>query len=123
MKTLSGMLLAVGLLTPAPANADRALSALYLMERCNAAASDQSAFDPLSAGFCFGSISGFVQAHRSILVHLGMEIFCLPPDVTPEQIRLVWMNYAKQNPAELHLDAIDPFISSMKDAFPCPDQQ
>lgn len=123
MKTLSAMLLAVGLLAPASAKADRALSALYLMERCKAAVSDQSAFDPLSAGFCFGSISGFVQAHRNVLVHLGMETFCLPPDVTPEQIRLVWMNYARQNPAELHLDAIDPFISSMEEAFPCSDRQ
>ena len=123
MKTLSAILLAGGLLMPAPAKADRTMSGLHLTERCKAAVSDLSAFEPFSAGFCFGSISGFVQAHRNILVHLGMEIFCLPPGVTYEQIRLVWMNYAKQNPAELHLDAIDPFVSSMKEAFPCSDQQ
>lgn len=122
MKALSAMLLAVGLLMPAQANADEMRTSLYMSNACRAMDSAGAEFNAYDAGVCLGGISGFVQAQRTFQL-LGLDTYCAPQSSTYEQARRVWLNYLERHPEKLHLDGIATFFASMREAFPCTDGQ
>ena len=45
--------------------------------------------------------------------------FCLPKEVTPNQLRKVVINWLEKNPGKLHDPLIWSFFASMQENFPC----
>lgn len=78
-------------------------------------------------GYCLGFIAGWRGAETLLARHPDLEgtgiqlvPYCVPDAATTDQLRLVWLRYLEMHPEELHETPIFTFISSLRDAFPCP---
>jgi len=45
--------------------------------------------------------------------------FCMPDNVTVTQLKLIYIEWAKRNPAKLHYTASYLVLEALQEAFPC----
>ena len=73
-------------------------------------------------GSCVSYLSGLVDAAEAEAVYLNTTASprsCFPKGVAPEQLRQVWLNYARQRPEDLHLPAAYLAFKAFEAAWPC----
>jgi hypothetical protein len=85
--------------------------------------------------YCYGYLDGALDAARrafldnltspETLASLSVgkpeptPSYCIPPKVTLAQLRLIFLNYARDNPKNLHVSALMTFFPAVAQAFPC----
>lgn len=76
---------------------------------------------------CIMYLAGFHDATRR---HAGwgaanhkddapLIAMCIPTNAGPEQLRLVWLIYARGNPEKLHKAAVDIALKAFEETWPC----
>jgi hypothetical protein len=74
----------------------------------------------LQAGLCSGYIAGFVDGTYIGKVHGHLPIpYCLPPNVTNDELAKVVIKYADQHPEQLHETAPYFIAKALSVTFPC----
>jgi hypothetical protein len=89
-----------------------------LMWQCDA--DEKSSTGQLEMIFCIGILAGFNDLN-AILPALGHRpIFCVPPrGVSNDQLRLIFLKWARDNPSQLHESARMSVVVALAHAFPC----
>ena len=59
------------------------------------------------------------KEHKAMLDTMISGSFCIPGGVTPKQLRLVFLNWAREHPAELHSNASKLVRKAFTEAWPC----
>ena len=91
----------------------QAMTGVFMLQKCEAT-------DGTSGRLaCAAYMSGTVDALGSITERGWASGICAPKEVTVEQVVLVYVEWAKRNPAKLHRTASDLVIEALQEAFPC----
>lgn len=106
IKKLVVMAVLLPLIWPSTGAADL-LTALKLLESC----------EHDSANFCLGYVLGVAD---SVTFYADPDV-CFPEDaaLSAAQLRLVYIDWAKRNPAKLHYDAFDAVKAAFMEGFLC----
>jgi Rap1a immunity proteins len=69
---------------------------------------------------CTAYFNGFSEAYFALArVVAATTGICLPPEVTPNQIRLITQRYMYEHPERLHMLASRVILDALRGAFPC----
>ncbi len=90
------------------------LSGLELLERCESDPGERR-------GSCVGYLLGVAQVMTISEKSGGHQQACIPQGtgITWNQLRLIYIDWAKRNPAELHYGAVFIAKAAIQEAFPC----
>ena len=72
--------------------------------------------------YCVGYLAGFNDLNALVpaLTRDRRRAFCPPTSgVSGDQLRLVFIDWAKRHPKELHTSARSSVVLALQDAFPC----
>ncbi|MBI2801122.1 MAG: hypothetical protein HYX63_12735 [Gammaproteobacteria bacterium] len=70
---------------------------------------------------CLGYLESAVDTHETLVDWKGIPPkFCMPSNVTLDQIRLVVVKGMNEHPEELHSSASSLALRALNKAFPCP---
>ena len=112
------LILTLLLITAAPAAAQpqAQMRTDELMWQCEGVAAA-----PVEAiAFCVGYLSGFTDLNSVIKQMTKWSPFCLPAQgVSRDQVRLVFVKWAKDHPSALHESARVSVMLALDEAFPC----
>jgi len=71
-------------------------------------------------GICLGFVIGVAEAANNIVgLYQITPTYCISTEVTQGQLRKVFINYANDNPQDLHYGASDLILNAFAKAFPC----
>jgi len=87
--------------------------------------SDCSRGDAFSKGYCEGYIIGVLSAHMSpwvINLQKGRTYFCIPGNLTYEDITKAVKKYIADNPKRRRYRADINIWTAATEAYPCPDR-
>ena len=69
---------------------------------------------------CMGYLAGLVDMGEMMVITADLpEIMCKPKEVPIQQLKAVFIAYARDNPESLHLSAVSIANAAFADAFPC----
>ena len=69
-------------------------------------------------GICIGFIDGVIYTHS--VTRTGSPIWCLPNNVTSDQVIRVLVNHLRENPDDQKKNIGTVVLVAMVNAFPCP---
>ena len=73
-------------------------------------------------GFCYGWIEGLGQFYEQLLIDERFDFepsVCSEKELTREEVRAVFVSWAKAHPADAGRPAFSGLIDAMKEKFPC----
>ncbi len=98
-------------------NAD-AMSGQKLLMYCDTDKNDELYYQ--DNAHCVGYIAGTIEAFDIYATTYSVSpVFCLPKGATYMQLKMVVLNYIKDNPQELHYKAGVLINLAVRGAFPC----
>ena len=68
--------------------------------------------------FCNGYLEGYVKGLRSGY-KITAGIICIPDGVTPDEVRLVTVDFVRKHPALLGIHAEILVVTALNEEFPC----
>ena len=68
--------------------------------------------------FCNGYLEGYLEGLRSDYT-LPVRIICIPDGVSPDQVRLVTVDFLRAHPALLGIDTGLVVVTALTEEFPC----
>lgn len=104
-----------------------AITSDELLKNCQEAV-DDNVHSYLKAGLCYGYIDGFQGMHYNMAYILSYPdtskgekflLFCIPEDVTRQQLAKIIVKYLNDHPEELHYSAHTTLYVIFKKYFPC----
>ncbi len=75
-----------------------------------------------AVGFCYGWIEGVGQFYEELLIDKRFNLkatVCTDPDLTREEVRETFVNWADANPDSGSRPALDGIVRAMKENYPC----
>jgi len=113
------------LLAPLGAWADGFYSGNDIQKNCVDTGSGELMANVTKYNSCVMYLSGLLDAAKTLDGWGGRDKegrlwgSCTPKSVSQEQIRQVWLKFAKEHPEELHLIAASIALDAFEEAWPC----
>lgn len=125
MTRIFGLIMMAALLAvPAQAQVTRddfsARTVADLHKLCAAADADRS--HAYAIGFCYGWLEGAGQFYEEMFLDPRFELrplVCNAEELTREQARTIFVDWARANPGEAGRPALSGVITAMKEQYPC----
>lgn len=73
----------------------------------------------LAATYCEYYFAGLIEGATMTGLSSGSKPFCPPTGTRASQARLIFLNYARENPETLHLPSAQVSISALSEKWPC----
>lgn len=73
-------------------------------------------------GFCYGWLEGVGQMYEAIVLDPRFElnkVACPPRELTREEVRVLFVDWARANPADAATAPLVGLVKSAKEAYPC----
>lgn len=91
-----------------------------LHELCSA--DETTSAGKYAVGFCYGWIEGVGQFYEQLVSDSRFEfksVVCTAGELTREEVRASFVNWAKANPQSAGRPALDGIFSALKETYPC----
>src|SRR5688572_14677941 len=84
------------------------------------------------SGYCLGFLEGATDAHQRMMMSFALakvrreeepiygRNYCFPGQYTLEDLRVIFIQYAKNNPAEIHFPAERLLGNALAQVYSCP---
>jgi hypothetical protein len=114
-RALAVSLLTGTLLVAYPAQGANYLTGNFIYANCNGGSHQKALCNAFVIGFTYGLLSAQRLANYKKLA----PSTCIPDDVTPNQVRLIFEKYMRDHPEDLHLQASLMLSVVLDETFPC----